>query len=67
MSKFQRRGSEADREDLPTPKARRIKGHWRDRARRLRNEAGLSLIRGAATAVGTTAVTAAVMWGHIHF
>ena len=67
MSKIQGKGSEHDQEDRTAPKPRRVKSRWRDRIRRLRNEAGLSLLRGAATAAGTAAVTTAVMWGRIHF
>ena len=66
MSKIQRKGSGHDLEGRMTPKTRRIESRRRDRARRLRNEAGLSLLRGAATAVGTAAGTTPLMWGPIH-
>ncbi|MCX5613011.1 hypothetical protein OHB39_38845 [Streptomyces sp. NBC_00047] len=42
----------------PAPRAAR----WRDKARRIRNEASIHLIRGAATAIGGSIVLYASTW-----
>jgi hypothetical protein len=48
----------------PTPEPRRKPSmrRWAQRARCLRNEAGLYLVRGAATAAGGTLVAYAGVW-----
>jgi hypothetical protein len=58
--KFKERLSLA--EPPPVMKARPARCRWKERFRRVSAEAGLSLIRGAATAVGGTLVTATVLW-----
>ncbi|WP_405704605.1 hypothetical protein OG264_38425 [Streptomyces xanthophaeus] len=42
----------------PAPRAAR----WSDKARRIRNEAGIHLVRGAAAAIGGTLVIYASTW-----
>jgi hypothetical protein len=56
MSKPERTGNSPDPEPLPS----RIR--WAKRARRLRNEAGLYLIRGVATALGGAVVAYSGLW-----
>ncbi|MEV5089462.1 hypothetical protein AB0N18_16385 [Streptomyces griseoincarnatus] len=56
MSKPERTGNSPDPEPLPS------RTRWAKRARRLRNEAGLHLIRGAATAVGGAVVAYGGLW-----
>ncbi|MDQ0904691.1 hypothetical protein QFZ22_000676 [Streptomyces canus] len=56
MSKGESTGNSPDPEPLPS----RIR--WAKYARRLRNEAGLHLIRGAATAVGGVIVAYGGLW-----
>ncbi|WP_328760655.1 hypothetical protein [Streptomyces sp. NBC_00271] len=58
MSKPERMGNSPDPEPLPTPS----KARWVRRARQLRNEAGLHLLRGAATAVGGAVVAYGGLW-----
>ncbi|MFJ7046827.1 hypothetical protein ACIQVC_26020 [Streptomyces sp. NPDC101112] len=52
MSKPERKGNSPDPEPLSRPDGGSSRTRWTKRARRLRNEAGLHLLRGAATAVG---------------
>ncbi|WP_329266507.1 hypothetical protein [Streptomyces sp. NBC_01451] len=54
MSKPESKGNSPDPEPLPP--------RWIRRARRLRNEAGLHLLRGAATAVGGAVVAYGGLW-----
>ncbi len=56
MSKPERTGNSPDPEPLPS------RTRWAKRARRLRNEAGLQLIRGAATAAGGAIVAYGGLW-----
>lgn len=58
MSKGERTGSDP----LPEPPNPRPTGRWGARARRIRNEAGLYLLRGAATAVGGAIVAYGGVW-----
>ncbi|MGW2052240.1 hypothetical protein ACWCPF_45135 [Streptomyces sp. NPDC001858] len=62
MSKPERKGNSPDPEPLPTPNGGSWKTRWATRARRLRNEAGLYLLRGAATAVGGAVVAYGGLW-----
>ena len=62
MSKPERKGNSPDPEPLPTPDGASSKARWVRRARRLRNEAGLHLFRGAATAVGGAVVAYCGLW-----
>ncbi|MFE0776422.1 hypothetical protein [Streptomyces sp. NPDC058861] len=62
MSKPERTGPGPDREPLTTPDGESPRTQWAKRARRLRNEAGLHLIRGAATAVGGAVVAYGSLW-----
>lgn len=55
MSKGERTGNDP----APEPRTR-----WASRARRARNEAGLYLLRGAATAVGGAIVAYGTVWFH---
>ncbi|GGS61848.1 hypothetical protein GCM10010238_58540 [Streptomyces griseoviridis] len=57
MSKPERTGNSPDPEPLPSSRTR-----WAKRARRLRNEAGLHLLRGVATAVGGAIVAYGGLW-----
>ncbi|MET9077921.1 hypothetical protein ABZX95_38560 [Streptomyces sp. NPDC004232] len=56
MSKPERTGNS------PDPEPRSSRDRWAKLARRLRNEAGLHLIRGAATAAGGAAVAYGSLW-----
>ncbi|WP_039934527.1 hypothetical protein [Streptomyces viridochromogenes] len=56
MSKPERTGNSPAPEPLPS------RTRWAKRARRLRNEAGLHLIRGAATTVGGAVVAYGGLW-----
>ncbi|MER5312258.1 hypothetical protein ABT034_31275 [Streptomyces sp. NPDC002773] len=62
MSKPERTGKSPDPEPLPKPDGGSSRARWARRARRLRNEAGLHLIRGAATAVGGAIVAYGGLW-----
>ncbi|MFD4627544.1 hypothetical protein [Streptomyces sp. NPDC058475] len=62
MSKPERKGNSPDPEPLPTPDGGSSRTRWAKRARRLRNEAGLHLLRGAATAVGGAVVAYGGLW-----
>ncbi|MFD9114844.1 hypothetical protein [Streptomyces bottropensis] len=62
MSKLERTGNSPDPEPLPTPDGGSSGTRWAKRARRLRNEAGLHLLRGAATAVGGAVVAYGGLW-----
>lgn len=46
----------------PRPRAGRTEGKWGRRARRIRDEAGLHLVRGAATTAGGIVVTCGALW-----
>lgn len=46
----------------PGPSAGRTEGKWGRRARRIRDEASLHLLRGAATTAGGIAVTYGALW-----
>ena len=50
----------------PAPKEQHRGSKRKRRARRLRDEAGLYLIRGAATALGTATVTFSIIWIRAH-
>lgn len=60
MSIGERTGPDPD----PKPPNLSSTSRWAARARRVRNEAGLYLIRGAATAVGGAIVTYSGIWLH---
>ncbi|MGY3206330.1 hypothetical protein ACVW19_006927 [Streptomyces sp. TE5632] len=60
MSKGERTGNGS----APEPPNLSSTSRWAARARRVRNEAGLYLIRGAATAVGGAIVTYSSIWLH---
>ncbi|MEU3795763.1 hypothetical protein AB0F07_39260 [Streptomyces fructofermentans] len=62
MSKPERTDNSPDPEPLATPDGRSSETRWAKRARRLRNEAGLHLLRGAATAVGGAVVAYGGLW-----
>ncbi|QOV33278.1 hypothetical protein IM697_23860 [Streptomyces ferrugineus] len=62
MSKPERKGNSPDPEPLPTPDGESSATRWARRARRLRNEAGLHLLRGAATAFGGAVVAYGGLW-----
>ncbi|GHI10425.1 hypothetical protein Scel_87460 [Streptomyces cellostaticus] len=62
MSKPERTGNSPDPEPLPRPDGGSSRTRWAKYARRLRNEAGLHLIRGAATAVGGAVVAYGSLW-----
>ncbi|WP_327180385.1 hypothetical protein OG599_34950 (plasmid) [Streptomyces sp. NBC_01335] len=62
MSKDERRGNSPDPEPHPTPDDGSSRTRWTKHARRLRNEAGLHLLRGAATAVGGAVVAYSGLW-----
>ncbi|MFF8024769.1 hypothetical protein ACFZDJ_27440 [Streptomyces sp. NPDC007896] len=62
MSKVERKGNSPDPEPLATPDGASSKTRWVRRARQLRNEAGLHLLRGAATAVGGAVVAYGGLW-----
>ncbi|MER5570644.1 hypothetical protein ABT083_31300 [Streptomyces goshikiensis] len=51
-----------DAEEPPGPGPAPRAARWRDKARQIRNEAGIHLIRGAATAIGGTIVIYANTW-----
>ncbi|MEU5403900.1 hypothetical protein ABZ348_31980 [Streptomyces sp. NPDC005963] len=60
MSKGERTGNT----QAPGPPTPSSGSRWAARARRVRNEAGLYLIRGAATAVGGAIVAYGTVWLH---
>ncbi|MEV5898547.1 hypothetical protein [Streptomyces sp. NPDC052127] len=62
MPKPERKGNSPHPEPLPTPDGGSSGTRWAKRARQLRNEAGLHLIRGAATAVGGAVVAYGGLW-----
>ncbi|MGW2892612.1 hypothetical protein ACWDDN_46435 [Streptomyces griseoruber] len=62
MSKPERKANSPDPEPLPTPDGKPSETQWVRRAQRLRNEAGLHLLRGAATAVGGAVVAYGGLW-----
>jgi hypothetical protein len=62
MSKPERKGNSPDPEPLPNSDSGPSGTRWAKRARRLRNEAGLHLLRGAATAVGGAVVAYGGLW-----
>lgn len=59
MSDFERKGS--------TPPEEPPGGRWGRRVKRLRNEAGLYLVRGAATAAGGAFVSYWLFWAQSRF
>ncbi|MFF4088839.1 hypothetical protein ACFYY9_18390 [Streptomyces nigra] len=64
MSKGESTGNAPAPEPLPPQEHPTARARWARRARRMRNEAGLYLIRGAATAVGGAIVTYSSIWLH---
>ena len=62
MSKPERKGNSPDPEPLPKLDGGSSRTRWAKSARRLRNEAGLHLLRGAATAVGGAVVAYSGLW-----
>jgi hypothetical protein len=62
MSEHERKGQLAPTEPPPALKGRPARSRWKERFRRAGAEAGISLIRGAATAAGGTLITAMVVW-----
>ncbi|MEU1577427.1 hypothetical protein ABZ519_41050 [Streptomyces collinus] len=62
MSSPERKGNSPDPEPLPAPDGDPPGTRWAKGARRLRNEAGLHLLRGAATAVGSAVVAYSGLW-----
>ncbi|MCO8306817.1 hypothetical protein ACFV4E_35055 [Streptomyces hygroscopicus] len=62
MSKDERTGNSPAPEPLPALDGGALRTQWVKRVRRLRNEAGLHLIRGAATAVGGAVVAYGGLW-----
>ncbi|MFI1018157.1 hypothetical protein [Streptomyces sp. NPDC020965] len=56
------RTENTDTGNVPEPRAPHPPGRWTARARRVRNEAGLYLLRGAATAIGSTIVAYGTLW-----
>lgn len=54
MSKAERKGNGSPQEPP--------RGRWRHRLQRIRNEAGLCLVRGAATAAGGAVVAYGAVW-----
>lgn len=62
MSKPERKGNSPDLEPLPTPDGEPSRTRWAKRIRRIRNEASLHLLRGAATAVGGAVVAYGGLW-----
>ncbi|MFF5147824.1 hypothetical protein ACFY6U_50350 [Streptomyces sp. NPDC013157] len=60
MSKDEATGNDA----VPEPHGTSSMARWEGRVRRVRNEAGLYLLRGAATAVGGAIVAYAGVWLH---
>lgn len=62
MSGHERKGQLAPTESPPAPKDRPTRSRWKERFRRAGAEAGISLIRGAATAAGGALITVMVVW-----
>ncbi|MEU8138219.1 hypothetical protein [Streptodolium elevatio] len=62
MSKPERTGRSPAPEPLPTADGKASRTRWAKRVRRIRNEAGLHLIRGAATATGAAIVACGGLW-----
>lgn len=62
MSKPERRGNSPDPEPLPVPQGGSSRSLRANRFRRIRNEVGLHLIRGAATAIGGAIVACGGLW-----
>ncbi|MFF4787798.1 hypothetical protein ACFY3E_41600 [Streptomyces griseorubiginosus] len=60
MSKGESTGNDA----VPEPHSTSSMARWARRVRRVRNEAGLYLLRGAATAVGGAIVAYGGVWLH---
>ncbi|GLW04711.1 hypothetical protein Slala05_83410 [Streptomyces lavendulae subsp. lavendulae] len=66
MSKPERKGNSPAPEPLQPPDGGPSGTRWAKQARRLRNEAGLHLLRGAATAVGGALVAYGGLWIQSH-
>jgi hypothetical protein len=62
VSDLERRAKCAASEPPSAPKGRPARSRWRRRLQRAGVEAGISLIRGAATAAGGTLVTLMAFW-----
>lgn len=66
MPTHERKGTPAPSEPPEQRKNRPAQSRWRKRFSRVRNEVGLHLIRGAATAVGGAAITFTTVWLQTH-